>query len=77
MPAFRSMTSQQKLQQKLQLGKMGNMVLQVGAVMYIDTEKKFSSRRIVEMAKARWPQHFASQASKSLIFANQSSLLRV
>ena len=29
--------------------------------MYIDTEKKFSSRRVVEMAKAHWPQHFPTQ----------------
>ena len=29
--------------------------------MYIDTEKKFSSRRIVEMAKSRWPHIFDSQ----------------
>ncbi len=29
--------------------------------MYIDTEKKFSSRRIVEMAKSRWPHTFHNQ----------------
>lgn len=29
--------------------------------MYIDTEKKFSSKRIVELAKARWPDQFATQ----------------
>ena len=34
---------------------------QAGSVMYIDTEKKFSSRRIVEMAKSRWPHIFGSQ----------------
>ena len=36
-------------------------LLQTASIMYIDTEKKFSSRRVVEMAKARWPQHFTSQ----------------
>lgn len=34
---------------------------QAGSVMYIDTEKKFSSRRIVEMAKSRWPHTFHNQ----------------
>ncbi|KAL3147194.1 DNA repair protein RAD51 [Trebouxia sp. C0010 RCD-2024] len=34
---------------------------QTASVMYIDTEKKFSSRRVVEIAKARWPQYFTSQ----------------
>ncbi|KAL0050684.1 hypothetical protein WJX82_005123 [Trebouxia sp. C0006] len=35
--------------------------MQAGSVMYIDTEKKFSSRRIVEMAKSRWPHTFHDQ----------------
>ena len=34
---------------------------QAESVMYIDTEKKFSSRRIVEMAKSRWPHTFHNQ----------------
>ena len=36
-------------------------MLQTASVIYIDTEKKFSSRRVVEMAKAHWPQHFQTQ----------------
>lgn len=36
-------------------------MLQMASVMYIDTENKFSSRRVVEMAKAHWPQQFPSQ----------------
>jgi len=34
---------------------------QAKSLMYIDTEKKFSSRRIVEMAKSRWPHTFHNQ----------------
>ena len=37
------------------------LLLQAGCVIYIDTEKKFSSRRVVEMAKAHWPEVFTSQ----------------
>ena len=36
-------------------------MLQIASVMYIDTEKKFSSRRVVEMARAHWPQHSPTQ----------------
>ena len=41
-------------------------MLQMASVMYIDTEKKFSSRRVVEMARAHWPQHFPTQVSWQL-----------
>lgn len=31
-----------------------------GSVVYIDTEKKFSAARLVEIATARWPERFAT-----------------
>ena len=31
-----------------------------GSVVYFDTEKKFSSARLVEIATARWPERFAT-----------------
>jgi RAD51-like protein 1 len=31
-----------------------------GSVVYIDTEKKFSASRLVEIATARWPERFAT-----------------
>ncbi|KAK9807879.1 hypothetical protein WJX72_011994 [[Myrmecia] bisecta] len=36
---------------------------QPGTVLYIDTEKKFSTSRLVEIAQRRWPADFASQAA--------------
>ncbi|DBB05144.1 TPA: hypothetical protein ACH3X3_010395 [Trebouxia sp. C0006] len=50
------------LDQQLRGGiPVGGITELAGSVMYIDTEKKFSSRRIVEMAKSRWPHTFHDQ----------------
>ena len=34
-----------------------------GSVVYIDTEAKFSAARLVEIARARWPERFGSDAA--------------
>lgn len=44
-------------------------MLQMASVMYIDTEKKFSSRRVVEMAKAHWAQYFPTQVGSLHVVA--------
>ncbi|KAA6429298.1 MAG: DNA repair RAD51 protein 2-like [Trebouxia sp. A1-2] len=50
------------LDQQLRGGiPVGGITELAGSVMYIDTEKKFSSRRVVEMARSRWPHTFHNQ----------------